>query len=140
MIWVKSFHIFFILAWMAGLFYLPRLFVNHAQTTEEAVRQQLAVMERKLYRFTTPWMLLTLIFGACLLFSYPLTALSTMLWLHLKLLLVIILVVYHFYCGKIIRDFSHQRNQHSHVWFRWFNELPVLVVLAVIVLAVVKPF
>jgi len=140
MIWVKAFHIIFMVAWFAGIFYLPRLFVNHAMAEEEEVRTRLALMEIKLYRFITPWMLLTIGFGLWLLFDYAWAAFSQMWWLHLKLALVVLLIAYHFYCGKIIRDFASNRCQRSHVWFRWFNELPVLVLFAVVILTVVKPF
>jgi len=140
MIWVKAFHIIFMVAWFAGLFYLPRLFVNHAMTEDEAVQQRLIIMEGKLYRFITPWMLLTLIFGFWLLFDYAWAAYSHMLWLHLKLLLVVLLVGYHFYCGKLVRSFALGQNQRSHVWYRWFNELPVLVLFGAVILAVVKPY
>lgn len=140
MIWVKAFHIIFMVAWFAGLFYLPRLFVNHAMAQEEDVKARLTLMERKLYRFITPWMLLTLIFGFWLLFEYAWAAYSQMIWLHLKLALVAALVVYHFYCGKLMRDFADGKNRHSHIWYRWFNELPVLVLFAAVILAVVKPF
>ena len=140
MIWVKAFHIIFMVAWFAGLFYLPRLFVNHAMAEEKAVQQRLALMEGKLYRFITPWMLLTLAFGFWLLFDYAWAAYSHMLWLHLKLALVAALVIYHFYCGKLVRDFARGENRRSHVWYRWFNELPVLVLFGVVILASVKPF
>ena len=140
MIWVKAFHVIFMVAWFAGLFYLPRLFVNHAMAEEEAVKQRLTVMEGKLYRFITPWMLLTLVFGFWLLFEYAWSAYAHMLWLHLKIVLVALLVVYHFYCGKLVRDFAQGKNRHSHVWYRWFNELPVLVLFSAVILAVVKPF
>jgi putative membrane protein len=101
MIWVKAFHIIFMVAWFAGLFYLPRLFVNHAMAEEEEVKARLRLMERKLYRFITPWMVLTLVFGFWLLFDYAWAAYAHMLWLHVKLALVAALVVYHFYCGKL---------------------------------------
>ena len=140
MIWVKAFHIIFMVAWFAGLFYLPRLFVNHAMAEEEAVKARLTLMEGKLYRFITPWMLLTLIFGFWLLFDYAWAAYANMLWLHVKLFLVALLVGYHFFCGKLVRDFANGNNRHSHVWYRWFNELPVLVLFATVILAVVKPF
>ncbi|NCF37420.1 MAG: protoporphyrinogen oxidase HemJ [Gammaproteobacteria bacterium] len=140
MIWVKAFHIIFMVAWFAGLFYLPRLFVNHAMAEEEEVKARLRLMERKLYRFITPWMVLTLVFGFWLLFDYAWAAYAHMLWLHVKLALVAALVVYHFYCGKLLRDFANENNRRSHVWYRWFNELPVLVLFAAVILAVVKPF
>ena len=140
MLWVKAFHVIFMVAWFAGLFYLPRLFVNHAMAEEEAVRARLTVMETKLYRFITPWMLLTLGFGFWLLYEYAWAAYRHMGWLHLKLALVAGLVAYHFYCGKLVRDFAADRCHRSHVWFRWFNELPVLVLFGAVILAVVKPF
>ena len=140
MLWVKAFHVIFMVAWFAGLFYLPRLFVNHAMAEEEAVRARLALMEAKLYRFITPWMVLTLGFGFWLLYEYAWAAYRHMGWLHLKLVLVAGLVAYHFYCGKIVRDFAADRCHRSHVWFRWFNELPVLVLFSAVILAVVKPF
>ena len=140
MIWVKAFHIIFMVAWFAGLFYLPRLFVNHAMAEEEDVRARLVLMESKLYRFITPWMLLTIVFGLWLLFDYAWAAYASMWWLHLKLVLVAALVGYHFYCGKLLRDLANNSSQHSHIWFRWFNELPVLVLFVVVILAVVKPF
>ena len=140
MLWIKAFHIIFMVAWFAGLFYLPRLFVNHAMAEEEDVRERLAGMEHRLYRFIFPWMLLTLGFGFWLLFDYAWQAYSSMLWLHVKLALVGLLVIYHFYCGKLVRDFREGRNKRSHVWYRWFNEFPVLILFAVVFLAVVKPF
>ena len=139
MIWVKAFHIIFMVAWFAGLFYLPRLFVNHAMSENDAVKAQLAVMEKKLYRFITPWMVLTLGFGFWLLFDYAWSAYAHMLWLHIKLALVAMLVVYHFYCGRIIREFESGQNNRNHVWFRWFNEFPVLILFAVVILVVIKP-
>ena len=140
MIWVKAFHIIFMVAWFAGLFYLPRLFVNHAMTRDPAVKEHLGVMESKLYRFITPWMALTIVFGFWLLIDYGWAAFSGMLWLHIKMLLVVILVIYHLYCGKLMRALQKGEDRHSHVWFRWFNEFPVLILFAVILLAVVKPF
>ena len=140
MLWLKAFHVIFMVAWFAGLFYLPRLFVNHAMAEEESVRARLTIMERKLYRFIMPWMLLTLGFGFWLLYEYAWAAYKHMGWLHLKLALVAGLVAYHFYCGKLVRDFAANRCHRSHVWFRWFNELPVLVLFAAVILAVVKPF
>ena len=139
MIWVKAFHIIFMVAWFAGLFYLPRLFVNHAMSDSDAVKAQLAVMEKKLYRFITPWMALTLVFGFWLLFDYAWAAYEQVLWLKIKLALVTVLIVYHFYCGRIIREFESGKNSRSHVWFRWFNEFPVLILFAVVILAVVRP-
>lgn len=140
MIWIKALHLIFMVAWFAGLFYLPRLFVNHAMADEEAVRQRLGLMESKLYRFITPWMVLTLVFGSWLLIDYAWQAYALMYWLKIKLALIACLVLYHFYCGKIIRELANNSSQRSHIWFRWFNEFPVLILFAVVILAVVKPF
>lgn len=140
MTWVKAFHIIFMVAWFAGLFYLPRLFVNHALAEEEAVRARLRLMAGKLYRFITPWMLLTLVFGTWLLFAYGWSAYAHSWWLQIKLALVAGLVIYHFYCGKLLRELTENRSRRSSTWFRWFNELPVLILFAVVILAVVKPF
>ena len=137
--WLKAWHLIFMVTWFAGLFYLPRLFVYHAQTEDEAGRERFKVMERKLYRFTTPWMLLTLAFGIWMLIDYAWLAFGDMLWLRVKLVLVALLVVYHLYCGKLVREFAHDRNRHSHVWYRWFNEIPVLFLVAIILLATLRP-
>ncbi|MCP4429854.1 MAG: CopD family protein [Gammaproteobacteria bacterium] len=140
MIWIKALHIIFMVAWFAGIFYLPRLFVNHAMSDDPAVQKQLEIMEQKLYRFITPWMILTLIFGIWLLIDYAWAAYAHMLWLKIKLGLVLLLVIYHFYCGRIIRQLNTEPDRRSHVWFRWFNELPVFILIAVVILATVKPF
>ena len=140
MLWVKAFHIFFMTSWFAGIFYLPRLFVYHAMTTDQATNEQLQVMERKLYRFITPIMWMTLGLGLWMLYDYAWTAFASMGWLHTKLVLVLVLMAYHFYCGKLIKEFATHRNRHSHVWYRWFNELPVFILLPIVVLTIVKPF
>jgi putative membrane protein len=136
MLWVKALHIIFITSWFAGLFYLPRLFVNHAMVTDAATQQHLALMEHKLYRFMAPLAILALIFGLWLWLGYGITG----GWLHAKLALVAGLVAYHLYCGKLVKDFAHGKNRRSHVWFRWFNEIPVLLLLIIVILVVVKPF
>jgi len=136
MLWVKAFHIIFVVSWFAGLFYLPRLFVNHAMTQEAAVAAQLQVMEGKLYRFVTPLGVLALATGLWLWLGYGITG----SWLMLKLTLVAALVAYHLYCAKLLSDFKQGRNTRSHIWYRWFNELPVLILIAVVILVVVKPF
>lgn len=136
MLWIKALHIVFVTSWFAGLFYLPRLFVNHAMVDDPATLQQLELMERKLYRFMTPLALLALGFGLWLWLGYGITG----GWLHAKLVLVLGLVGYHHYCGRLIRDFAQGRNRRSHVWYRFFNEIPVLVLFAVVILVVVKPF
>jgi len=135
-LWVKAFHIFFVVSWFAGLFYLPRLFVNHAMAKEPAEIARLTLMEGKLYRFMTPLGVLALCFGLWLWFGYGFTG----TWLHLKVALVVLLIAYHLYCGRLVKQFAANNNQRSHIFYRWFNEFPVLILLAVIILAVVKPF
>ncbi len=136
MLWIKALHIIFVTSWFAGLFYLPRLFVNHAMVTDAATLERLALMERKLYRFMLPLAVLALGFGFWLMFGYGFKG----GWLHAKLSLMIVLVAYHFYCGKLLKDFANNQNKHSHVWYRWFNELPVIVLFVIVILVVVKPF
>ena len=136
MLWVKAFHLIFVISWFAGLFYLPRLFVNHAMETNEAALARLTLMEHKLYKFMLPLAILALVFGLWLWLGYGITG----VWLHAKLVLVAGLVAYHFYCGKLMRDFQAGKNTHSHIWYRWFNEIPVLVLFFVVTLVVIKPF
>lgn len=136
MLWVKAFHIIFVTSWFAGLFYLPRLFVNHAATTDTAVSEQLKLMEFRLYRFMLPLAVLAVSFGLWLWLGFGITG----GWLHAKLLLVLSLIAYHLYCGKLVQDFKHDRNKRSHIWYRWFNELPVLLLVAIVILVEVKPF
>lgn len=138
MLWVKAFHIIFMVCWFAGIFYLPRLFVNHAASEDDAVRAQLLTMEGRLYRFITPFMWLTLGFGAWLA-SYNWTYYAGAGWFHIKLGLVALLVAYHFYCGRCLQDFRRGRNRRGHVFYRVLNELPVLALFAVVILVVVKP-
>ena len=141
MLWVKAFHIVTVVTWFAALFYLPRLFVYHAMCDDESGNERFKVMERKLYRgIMTPSAILTLILGVWLMSFYPLEALLQMHWLHAKLILVALLFAYHGMCGRMLRDFANNNNQRSHVYYRWFNELPVFILIAVIILAVVKPF
>lgn len=136
MLWVKAFHIIFVVSWFTGLFYLPRIFVNHAMATEPAEIARLKLMEGKLYRFVTPIAWLALGFGMWLWLGYGITG----GWLHAKLLLVLVLIVYHYYCGKLVKQFASDQNTRGHVFFRWFNEIPVLVLTAVVILVTVKPF
>ena len=140
MLYIKALHISFMVAWFAGLFYLPRLFVYHAMSSDEASNARFKIMERKLYYFITPFMLITTALGLWMLYAYAWQAYKTMGWLHIKLVLVTLLIVYHFYCGKLVKDFAADRNTRSHVFYRWFNEFPVLILFAVVILAVVKPF
>ncbi len=137
MLWVKSLHLIFMVTWFAGLFYLPRLFVYHAMAEDAASRERFKVMERKLYYgIMAPGAVLTIVFGLWLWLGYGFSG----GWLHAKLALVVVLVVYHLWCGRLLSHFKHDRNAHGHVWYRWFNEFPVVVLIAVVILAVVKPF
>ena len=137
MLWIKAWHIIFMVTWFAGLFYLPRLFVYHAMADDEVSKERFKIMERKLfYGIMTPGGVLTIVFGLWLWLGYGISG----DWLMAKLLLVAGLVAYHGYCGVLMTDFKHDRNQHSHVYFRWFNEVPVLALIAIIVLVEVKPF
>ncbi|MCW8889269.1 MAG: CopD family protein [Sedimenticola sp.] len=140
MMWLKAWHLIFMVTWFAGIFYLPRLYVYHAMTDDQPGKERFKVMERKLYYFTMPWMILTLFFGFWMLYEYAWTAYSTMLWLHIKLALIGVLVIYHFYCGHLMRVFAADKNTRSHVWYRWFNEVPVVILFAVVLLASLKPF
>ncbi|OUR74289.1 TIGR00701 family protein [Methylophaga sp. 41_12_T18] len=141
MLWVKAFHIVFVITWFSALFYLPRLFVYHAMCEDEAGNERFKVMERKLYRgIMVPSALATLFFGGWLISFYGIDAITAMHWLHAKLLLVVLLLAYQHYCGRLLRAFKNDANQHSHVFYRWFNELPVAVLIAVVILAVVRPF
>ena len=137
MLLVKSLHLIFMVTWFAGLFYLPRLFVYHAQASDRISLERFKVMERKLFwGIATPGGVLTLAFGLWLWLGWFQGAGG---WLHAKLALVAVLVAYHAWCGKLMIDFREERNTRSHVWFRWFNEFPVLVLIAVVLLAVFKP-
>ena len=136
MLWVKSFHIVFVVAWFAGLFYLPRLFVYHALTTDSAGIERFKIMERKLYYgIMTPSAVLAVVLGLWLWLGYGITG----AWLHAKLALVVLLIAYHGYCGRLLADFKRDHNRHGHVYYRWFNEIPVLILIAVVILVVVKP-
>jgi len=136
----KALHIAVMVAWFAGIFYLPRLFVYHAQTVSPEVDAQFKVMERRLLYFVTPFAVLTAVFGLLLIHSYGTAWFAASHWLHLKLLLVAFLYGYHGYCFKLVADFKHNRNQRSARFYRFFNETPVLILFAVVILAVVKPF
>lgn len=139
MLWVKSFHVIFMVTWFAGLFYLPRLFVYHAQATDEISHARFKIMERKLYfGITTPGAIFTLIFGFWLL-SYNFNGYLLAPWMHIKLTLVALLVIYHFYLGKLLFAFKHDQNRHGHLFYRWLNEIPVLFLVTIVILAIVKP-
>src|SRR5688572_26928127 len=137
MLWIKALHVIFMVTWFAGLFYLPRLFVYHALAEDAVSRERFKVMERKLYYgITTPGAVLTVVFGAWLWLGYGVSG----GWLHAKLVLVVVLVAYHLWCGRLLAEFKHDRNTRSHVWFRWFNEVPVVLLAGIVILVVVKPF
>ncbi len=139
MLWLKAFHIIAIICWFAGIFYLPRLFVYHAMTEDEATRSTLSTMERKLYRFITPFMIFTIGFGLGMIALNPGYFMQAK-WLGLKLVFVAALVGYHLYCGVLVKRFANSENIRSHVFYRWFNEAPVLALFAIVFLAVLKPF
>ena len=140
MLWIKAFHIISMVCWFAGIFYLPRLFVYHAICEDTPGRERFKIMERKLYRgITTPAMIATVLFGVWLV-SYSVSGYFSQGWFQVKLVLVAVLIVYHFYCGHLVKVFRDDRNTRGHVFYRWFNEVPVFVLLAVVILAVVRPF
>ena len=141
MLWYKALHLIFMVTWFAGLFYLPRLFVYHAMSDDQISIDRFKIMERKLfYGITTPGGILTLIFGIAILLKNGFAIYSGQLWLHVKLFFILLLVVYHIYCWFLLQDFKYDRNKHGHVWYRWFNEIPVIFLIIIIVLAVVRPF
>ena len=140
MLWLKALHLIFMVTWFAGLFYLPRLFVYHALAEDAISIERFKVMERKLFwGIATPGAVLTLLFGFWMLVDYAWAAFEGQLWLHLKLKLLVVMVLYHGYCGKLLLDFKRDRNRHNHVWYRWFNEIPVVFLVVIVLLAVFKP-
>lgn len=139
MLWLKALHIVFVVCWFAGLFYLPRLFVYHAMSSDAAVHAQLAIMERKLYRFTSIFVVLTVLLGLALVALNPGYYLHAH-WFHAKFTLVLGLIAYHLVCGSLRNKLATGTNRRSHVFYRWFNELPVLFLFSIVILAVVKPF
>ncbi len=142
MLWVKSLHIVFIASWFAGLFYLPRIFVNLAMVPPESVaeRARLLLMARKLLRFTTLLAVPALVFGLWLWLGYGIGRGPGNGWMHAKLALVLVTLGYHHACGRLLRKFESGQSRRSHRWFRWFNEGPVFLLLGIVILVVVKPF
>lgn len=138
MLWLKAFHIVFVVCWFAGLFYLPRIFVYYAASNEPAVRAQLAIMARRLYRFVTPFMFIAIALGLAMIAMVP--AYLGMGWMQLKLAGVAFLVVYHFQCGRYVRRINADSDDHGHVFYRFFNEVPVIFLFGIVLLAVLKPF
>ena len=136
MLWIKALHIIFITSWFAGLFYLPRIFVNLAMENETVAQARLLLMARKLFRFTTMLALPAVVFGLWLWLGYGFKG----GWLHAKLFLVLLVIGYHHACGSLLKKFENGANRRSHKWYRWFNEAPVLLLAAIVILVVVKPF
>ncbi|MDB5983808.1 MAG: rane protein [Pseudomonas sp.] len=138
-LWLKAFHIVSIVCWFAGLFYLPRLFVYHSLSEDAVSRERFSVMERKLYRgIMGPAMVATLVFGIWMISLTP--GYFSQGWMHAKLTLVVLLIGYHHVCGAQVKRFARGENGRSHVFYRWFNEIPVLILLAIVILVVVRPF
>lgn len=140
MLWIKALHIISLVTWFSALFYLPRLFVYHAMSTDQISIERFKIMERKLYYgIMMPGMVMTLVFGIWLLLGYmPFYLQST--WMHIKLFLVATLIVFHFYCGRLRKVFAKDQNKHSHRFYRWLNEYPTVVLILIVILTVVKPF
>ena len=136
MLWIKALHIIFVASWFAGLFYLPRIFVNLAAESETVASARLLLMARKLFRFTTMLALPALVFGLWLWLGYGFKG----GWLHAKLVLVLLVIGYHHACASLLKKFENGANQRSHTWYRWFNEVPVILLIAITILVVVKPF
>lgn len=131
----KLLHIFFIISWFAGLFYLPRIFVNLAMVEHESERERLLLMAQKLYKFMTPWGMGALICGLII----PYYSFGYMTWVWVKISLGLILALYHLWCGQLLKQFLHKQNRHSHKWYRFFNELPVFILLAALYFVIYKP-
>jgi putative membrane protein len=138
LLWLKAFHVIAMVTWFAGLFYLPRLFVYHADAGDWISVERFRVMERRLFVLMSIGALLTIIFGLAMILLAP--AYMKMGWLHLKLTLVLLLIVYHLACYKFVRDFAHDRKTKSARWFRMFNEVPSVLLIAIVILAIVKPW
>ncbi|REG81284.1 protoporphyrinogen oxidase HemJ [Marinomonas pollencensis] len=140
MLWVKAFHVISLVCWFAALFYLPRLFVYHASSTDQVSIERFKIMERKLYRgIMTPAAIATVVFGVWLMTYSPSYYMSSA-WFHAKITLVIILLGYHHACGRLLKKFAADKNTRGHVFYRWFNEFPVIILIAIVILVIVKPF
>jgi putative membrane protein len=141
MLWIKAIHVISVITWFAALFYLPRLFVYHAMSDDDTSIERFKVMERKLYRgIMMPSFIITTLMGWWMLQGYAWEVYSSQYWLQLKLLLVGLLIIYHFYCGYLVGVFAEDKNIRSHTFYRWFNEIPVVLLIGIIILVVVKPF
>lgn len=140
LLWYKALHVFFMIAWMAGIFYLPRLFVYNAESKNTEVKAQLNIMQKRLWYFVTPFALLTLIFGILLIYTYGLDWFAASVWMQVKLALVTLFYIYHIYLFVLMKRFLNNTNNHSPRFYRFLNEVPVLALLAIVILALVKPF
>lgn len=141
MLWLKALHLIFMVTWFAGLFYLPRLYVYHAMSDDKISNERFKVMERKLFfGIMTPGMVATLIFGFWMLIAYDWSVYAHAGWLQVKLLLLMLTLIYHYFCYVWLLDFKHDRNRRSHIFYRWMNEVPVLFLVGIVILAVIKPF
>lgn len=138
-LWLKALHVSFMVAWFAGIFYLPRLFVNHAETNHKDVSERLKGMERRLIKFVTPFALLTIGIGISIIYQYGYDWFKASIWLHIKITLVLFLVVYHIYCFRLVKAFQQDKNTKSPRFYRIFNEIPVIILFAVVILAYLKP-
>jgi len=138
LLWLKAVHVMAMVTWFAGLFYLPRLFVYHADALDPIGVERFRVMERRLFAIMTVGAVATVVFGSALLVAFP--PYLAMGWVHVKLALVALLIAYHGYCYKLMRDFAQNRNARTARWYRLFNEVPSLFLIAIVALAVVKPF
>ncbi|MBC7499427.1 MAG: CopD family protein [Herminiimonas sp.] len=140
MLWIKALHIVFVVSWFSGLFYLPRIFVNLALEKDVASTSRLLLMGRKLYRFMGLLALPALGLGIWLYLGYGIGRGPGNGWMHAKLALVVLAIGYHHACGSLLKKFENGRNVRSHTFYRWFNEVPVLLLLAIVILVIVKPF
>jgi len=138
MLWVKTFHIVLVTSWFAGLFYLPRIFVNLAQETDETARHRLLGMARRLYRFMHPLAILAIALGLWLWLGYGIG--KGQYWMHAKLFIVLLLLIYHVLCGRILHTAQNKRRMHPHTVYRWFNEIPVVLLVLAVIFVVIKPF
>lgn len=140
MLWVKAFHVIAMVTWFAGLFYLPRLFVYHAMSHDAISHERFLIMERKLFwGIMTPGAAITVLLGLGMLVAGRSVYLSAG-WMHVKLVIVAFLLLYHLWCGKLVRDFKRDQNAHNHIWYRWFNEVPVVFLATIVILSIVQPF
>lgn len=140
LLWYKALHIFFMIAWMAGIFYLPRLFVYNAESTNPDVKAQLNIMQRRLWYFVTPFAFLTLVFGILLIYTYGMDWFAASIWMQVKLALVTLFYIYHIYLFVLMKRFANNANNHSPLFYRFLNEAPVIALLGIVILAILKPF